>query len=98
MSIIQHLTLKQNVDDAIDEISLDRKNQSNDFNDFNLTTIIRIILNTKAVNDNHVIAKTYVDQFHIDKKRFRRDLAKDVYDQSARLVKNSQDDNFEDNH
>ena len=61
LSIIQHLTLKENVDDPIDEISLDRKNQNNDFNNFNLTNIIRIILNTKAVNDNHDITKAYVD-------------------------------------
>ena len=59
-----HLTAKLYVDKAIDEPSLVRNNHDNDFNSYNLTNINSITLNTHAVNDNEVITKAYVDQFH----------------------------------
>ena len=62
--IVSHLTAKLYVDNAIDESSLVRNNQDNDFNIHNLTNISSITLNTQAVDDNHVITKAYVDQFH----------------------------------
>ena len=62
------LTAKQYVDNAIDEVSLVRNNQDNDFNN-KLININGISLNTQAVNDNQVITKAYVDQFHIDNGR-----------------------------
>ena len=46
------------------ESSLVRNNQDNDFNNYNLTNINSITLNTHAVIDNQVITKSYVDQFH----------------------------------
>ena len=50
-----------------------------------------------AENDNEVITKTYVDQFHQEKERTRRDLGIDFYDDSNDLVKNSQDNDLIDN-
>ena len=62
--IDSHLTPRLYVDNAVDESSLVRNNQDNDFNNNNLTNIISITLTTQAVNDKQVITKAYVDQFH----------------------------------
>ena len=85
------------VANAIDEISLVRNNQDKDFNNHNLTNINSITLNTQAVNDNQVITKAYVDQFHQEKERPRRNLGVDFYDESNDLVKNNQDIDLNDN-
>ena len=63
-AVNEHMTPKVYVDDAQDEISLVGKNQGNDSNNHNLTIINSITLYTRAVNDNQVITKAYVDQFH----------------------------------
>ena len=88
---------KNYIDNSIDEISLVRNNQDNDFNNNNLTNINSITLNTQAENDNEVITKAYVDQFHQENERSRRDLGIDFYNESSDLVKNNQDNNFNDN-
>ena len=67
-----------------------------DFNDNKLKNINSITLNTQAVNDNEVVTKSYVDQFHNDNERSRRDLGIDFYNESNILVKNNQDNNFND--
>ena len=46
---------KNYIGNAIDETSLVRKNQYDDFNNQNLTAINSISLNTQAVNDNQVL-------------------------------------------
>ena len=85
------------VDNSIDETSLVRNNKNNDFNNHNLTNKNTLnTLNTQAVNDNHVLTKAYVDQFHNDNERKRRDLVIDFYNESPDLVKNNQDNNFND--
>ena len=76
-----YLTAKLYVDTVIDESSLLRNNQDNDFNNYNLTNINSITLITQAVNDNHVITKSYVDQFHQENERSRQDLGICVYDE-----------------
>ena len=68
-----------------------------DFNDNKLTNINSITLNNQPINDNEVVTKSYVDQFHNDKERSRRDLGIDFYNESSDLVKNNQDNNFNDN-
>ena len=68
-----------------------------DFNDNKLTNINSITLNKQAENDNQVITKAYVDQFHQENERSRRDLGIDFYNESSDLVKNNQDNNFNDN-
>ena len=64
-----HLTAKLYVDNQIDQISLVRNNQDNDFKNKNLTNINSIILNKQAENDTEVITKAYVDQFHQENER-----------------------------
>ena len=81
----------------MDETSLVRNNQDNDLNNNNLTNINSISLNTQAVNGNQVITKAYVDQFHQENGPSRRDLGIDFYDESSDLVKNKQDEDFNDN-
>ena len=95
--IDSHLTAKLYVDNAIDESSLVRNNQDNDFRNNNLTNISSITLNTQAVNDDQVITKAYVDQFHQENERSRRDLGIDFYNESSDLVRNNQDNDFNDN-
>ena len=85
------------VDASINESSLVRNNQNIDFNKNNLTIIKSITLNTQAVNDNQVITKAYVDQFHQENERSRRDLGIDFYNESNDLLKNNQDNDFNDN-
>ena len=85
------------VDNAIDEPSLVRNNQDNDFNTNNLTNLNSITLITQAVNDNQVITKAYVDQFHQENEWSRRDLGIDFYDESNDLVRNNQDNDLNDN-
>ena len=93
--IDSHLTAKLYVDTEIDQSSLVRNNQDNNFNN-NLTNINSITLNTQAVNDNQVITKAYVDQFHSNNERNRRDLGLSIYNE-VDLVKNNQDNDFNDN-
>ena len=95
--IYSHLTPKLYVDNAIDELSLVRNNKDNDFVNYNLTNVNSITLNTQAVNNNQVITKAYVDQFHQKNERSRRDLGIDFYDESSDIVKNNQDNDFNDN-
>ena len=95
--IDSHLTAKLYVDTEIDQSSLVRNNQDNDFNNNNLTNINSITLNTQAVNDNQVITKAYVDQFHNDNERNRRDVGLRFYNEDVDLVKNNQDNDFNDN-
>ena len=85
------------VDNAINEPSLVRNNQDSDFNNNNLTNISSITLNKQAENDNEVITKAYVDQFHQEKERSRRDLGIDFYNESSDIVKNNQDKDLNDN-
>ena len=95
--IDSHLTAKLYVDTEIDQQSVVRNNQDNDFGNYNLTNINSITLNKQAENDNEVITKFYVDQFHQENERSRRDLGIDFYDESNNLVKNNQDNDFNDN-
>ena len=78
------------VDNTRDEPSLARNNQDKDFNNNNLTNINSITLKTQAVNDNHVITETYVDQIHQVNEQFGRDLGIDFDDESSDLVKNNE--------
>ena len=94
---LQDAGTKNYINNTIDEVSLVRNNQDNDFNNNNLTNINSITLNKQAVNDNEVITKAYVDQFHQENERSRRDLGINFYNESSDLVKNNQDNDFNDN-
>ena len=93
-AVNEQLTPKIYVDNKIDEPTLIRNNQDNNFKNHNLTIINSITLNSQAVNDNEVFTKSYVDQFHDDNERNRRDLGIDFYNESSVLLKNSQDIDF----
>ena len=77
--IDSHKTPRLYVDNAVDESSLVRNDKDNDFGNYNITNINSITLNTQAVNDNQVISKAYVDQFHQENERSRRDLGVGFY-------------------
>ena len=69
----EHLTPKINADYALDEISLVGKDKGHCFNNHNLTNINSITLDNQAVNDNQVIIKSYVNQFHQENEKIPRD-------------------------
>ena len=94
--IPSHLTAKLYVDNSIDESSLVRNNKDNDFGNYKLTNINSITLNKQAENDDEVITKAYVDQFHQENERSRRDVGLDFYNETSDLVKNNQDNDFND--
>ena len=92
------LTAKLYVDTAIDKESLVRNNQDNDFNNYNLTNTKSVTFKKKqAENGNEVITKAYVDQFHQENERSRRDLGLSFYNEKVDLVKFNQDNGFNDN-
>ena len=94
---LQDACNKNYIDNAIDKDSLVRNNKDNDFGNYNLTNFNSITLNTQAVNNNQVITKAYVDQFHRENERSRRDLGIDFYNESDDIVKNNRDNNLNDN-
>ena len=94
--IDSHLTAKLYVDNSTDEPSVVRNFQDNDFNNYNLTNIDSITLNTQAVNENQVITEAYADQFHQENEQSRRDLGIDFFDKSSDLVEKSKDKDFND--
>ena len=53
-------------------------------------------MNTQAVNDNQVITKANVDQFHQENGRSRRGFGLSFYREEVDLVKTNQDDDFND--
>ena len=85
------------VDNSIEETSLVRNYQDNDFNNHNLTNINSITLKKPAKNDNEIITKAYVDQFHQENEQSRRNLGTDFYDESSDLVNSNQDSDLNDN-
>ena len=94
-AVNEHLTPKKYVDTSIDETSVVRDNEDFDFDILNLTKINRITPKTQAVNDNQVITKSYVDQFHQENERSGWDVGLDFYDEWNDLVTNNQDNKFD---
>ena len=94
--IDSHLTAKLYVDNSLDEPLFVRNNQAIDFNNYKLTNINSITLNTQAVNNNHVITKAYVDQFLQENERSRKDVGLSFYNESSDLVKNNKDKDLND--
>ena len=88
------LTAKLNVGNSIDEPSIVRKKQVNDSNIYNLANLNSISLKKPAEIDNEVITKAYVDQFHQENERSRRDLGIDFYKVSSDSVRSNQDNDL----
>ena len=97
LAVNEHLTPKTIFDNAINDLSLLRNNKDNNFNNYNLTKINSIFLNKQAEHDNAVITKAYVDQFHPENERLRRDVRTSFYDEASDLVKSNQDNDLNDN-
>ena len=79
------------------EPSLVRYNKDNDFNNHNLIIKNSITLYSQGIIESPVITKAYVDQFHNDNERNRRDVGFSFYNEEVDLVKNNQDNDFNDN-
>ena len=94
--IDSHLTAKLYIYNSIDETLLVRNSQNNHFNNYNLTNTYSMTLDTQAVNDNEVITKAYVFEFHQESERSRRDLGLLFYNEEVDLVKHIQDNDFND--
>ena len=91
-----HLTAKLYVDNAIDETSL--RLDPNEILD--LDNQDSIILNFTSTSPKKIIeipTKAFIDILHEENERSRRDLGIDFYDESRNLVKNNQDNDFNDN-
>ena len=90
----KHLTskfyVKKAISNRVDEPTVVRNIRDNDFNNFNLTNINSITSNTQAVNDNHYSTKSYVDKFHKENEKSRRDFGIDFCFESNDFVKNNQ--------
>ena len=53
-------------------------------------------MNRQAENDNQVITKAYIDQFHNDNERNRRGLGLSFYNEEVDLVQNNRNNNLND--
>ena len=78
-------------------LSVVRIKQDSDFNNNYLTNKNSITLKKQAENDNEVITKAYVDKFHQENERSRRDFGSAFYDRSNDLVRDNQDSDLNDN-
>ena len=100
-AVAEHITATYYVDQSIsnsaEELTLVRNNQDDNFENFSLTNIKSITLNTQAVKDNQVINKSYVDQFHPKKERSTRDCGIDFINESTDSGKNYRVKTFNDN-
>ena len=94
---LQDVCNKNYIDNLFNDPSLIKNNKDNDFGNYKLTNINSITLKKQAENDNEVITKAYVDQFHQENERSRRDLGIDFYNESDYIVKNNQDNDLNDN-
>ena len=99
--IDSHLTAKLYVDnaisDSVDESSLLRLDPDEKLD---LDNRDSIILNSTLTSPKKIIeipTKAYIDSLHEENERSRRDLGIDFYDESNDLVKNNQDNDFNDN-
>ena len=95
--IDSHLTAKLYVDNAIDQSSLLRLDPDETLDVDNHGSIILNSTLTEPKTIIEIPTKAYIDSLHEENERNRRDLGIDFYDESNALVKNNQDNNFNDN-
>ena len=95
--IDSHLTAKLYVDNSIDESSLLRLDPDEKLNLHEQNSIFLNSNLTSPKTIKEIPTKSYIDSLHEENERNRRDLGIDFYDQSNDLVKNNQDNNFNDN-
>ena len=91
------MTAKLYVDNSIDESSLLRLDPDEKLK---LDEQDSIVLNSTLTSPKTIIeipTKAYIDGLHQENERSRRDLGIDFYDESNDLVKNNEDNDFNDN-
>ena len=74
--------------------NLVRRDRDNDFDNHSLYNVSSISVTSQAVNDNELVSKAYVDSFHQENERTRRDVGLEFYDEANDLVKNNQNNDF----
>ena len=94
--IDSHLTAKLYVDNSIDETSLLRldPNETLDLDNQDSITLNSTLTEPKTIIE--IPTKAYIDGLHDENERNRRDLDIDFYIESSDLVKNNQDNDFND--
>ena len=74
--------------------NLVRQDRDNDFDNHSLYNVSSISVTSQAVNDKELVSKAYVDSFHQEHERTRRDVGLEFYDEANDLVKNNQNNDF----
>ena len=74
--------------------NLVRRDRDNDFVNHSLYNVSSISVTSQAVNDNELVSKAYVDSFHQENERTRRDVGLEFYDEANDLVENNQNNDF----
>ena len=92
-----HLTAKLYVDNSINESSLLRLDPNEKLDLDNQDSIILNSTLTDTVTVTEIPTKAFIDSLHEENERSRRDLGIDFYDESGDLVKNNQNNDFNDN-
>ena len=77
--------------------NLVRRDRDNDCDNHSLYNVSSISVTSQAVNDNELVSKAYVDSFHQENERTRRDVGLEFYDEANDLVKNNQNNDFNNN-
>ena len=77
--------------------NLVRRDRDNEFDNHSLYNVSSISVTSQAVNDNELVSKAYVDSFHQENERTRRDVGLEFYDEANDLVKNNQNNDFNNN-
>ena len=74
-----------------------RNNQDNNFNNYKLTNISSVSVTHEAIEDENLVTLGYVKSLHEDNERNRRDIGLSFYDENSELVKNNQNNDFNNN-
>ena len=88
---------KNYIDNTINESSLLRLDPNEKLDMNNQDSILLNSTKTLPVTIIELPTKAYIDSLHEENERSRRDLGIDFYDESSDLVKNNQDNKFNDN-
>ena len=63
--------------------NLVRRDRDNDFDNHSLYNVSSLSVTSQAVNDNELVSKAYVDSFHQENERTRRDVGLEFYDEQT---------------
>ena len=94
---IQEAASKNYVDNMLDESSLLRLNSNETLDLNNQDSILLNSTKTSPITIIELPTKAYIDSLHEENERSRRNLGIDFYNESSDLVKNNQDNDFNNN-